>query len=304
MGWASKVTYDLFWWIRMEKILSNRSGIYYVCNHHLGDTFIFCSYLSKLNRITGKNHGVIVPEFYDSIPKMFGLNYVLTESMPKNRGFNDIFYFLAKALRMNTLPSVCAYIDAIKLGGKNKVDLYTGPTVFLGLMPKELPDKPIYFSIGAKEEVNKIIKSAHFTGDKGVIIAPYAKTLNELPNDFWMLLSNRLKEQGYTIFTNVSKKEKELPGTIPVSLSPDEMIILAKEIGWVISIRSGLCDLLLPAGISLTVIYSEDFLKSAKYDIYINADVQKMFPSVVDQIVLENHNEIDFLSAVEKISNS
>ena len=300
--YASNLPYDLLWWLRTEKNLKNQGEKYFVCNHHMGDTFIFCSYLSKLNRITGKNYGVIIPEAYTSIPRMFGLKYIISSYLPRNRGFNDFYYIMSRILRMNTLPSVCGYIEAIKLGGKEKVDLYNRSMVYLGLKSNELPDKPFYFSSAAKEKVTKILQSSGYTGKWGVILAPYAKTINEIPLNFWVMLTDRLRELGYTVFINVSNYEKELPNTIPVSPTPEELIILAREIGWVISVRSGLCDLLLPTGINLTVIYSDDFLKRAISDIFINENVQKMFPTKLEQIVLRNHKEKDFLSAIEKIS--
>lgn len=304
IGWSVDFIHDLFWWLKTEKDLGPAHKNFFVCNHHMGDTFIFCSYLSKFNKINRKNYSVIVPRNYSSIPEMFSLDYVLFSSLPKNRGLNDIYYILCKVFRFKTLPSVCGYIDAIKLGGKNKVDLYSGPTAFLGMRIDESPDLPFNFNKKAMDDVKKLVESTKDMTKKAVLVAPYAKTLHEIPTIFWSNLIQRLFEKGYIVYVNTMKNETEFIHAIPVSLPPDELFLFAKSIGRVISLRSGLCDLLLPANIQLTIVYSEDFTKEEMVDIFIDKRIEEMFKTKLSQIILKNHGEFDYINAIELILKS
>ena len=66
-----------------------------------------------------------------------------------------------------------------------------------------------------------------------------------LPISFWESLAFRLKQGGYSVYTNVgSRKERAVCGTRPVAKSLLETAQFCEGCAAVISLRSGLCDLL------------------------------------------------------------
>lgn len=80
---------------------------------------------------------------------------------------------------------------------------------------------------------------------RDVVIMPYAKTAELLPDAFWESLAFRLKQGGYSVYTNVgSRKERAVCGTRPVAKSLLETAQFCEGCAAVISLRSGLCDLL------------------------------------------------------------
>lgn len=78
-----------------------------------------------------------------------------------------------------------------------------------------------------------------------IVIMPYAQTAGMLRDSFWEELVRRLREKGYSVYTNVgSEKEKAIPGTAAVTESLRNTALFCEKCGAVISLRSGMCDLL------------------------------------------------------------
>ncbi len=78
-----------------------------------------------------------------------------------------------------------------------------------------------------------------------VVIIPYAKTAELLPISFWEELVRRLVQDGYSVFTNIAgEKEKPVVGTEPMQESLLDTALFCEECTAVVSLRSGLCDLL------------------------------------------------------------
>lgn len=78
-----------------------------------------------------------------------------------------------------------------------------------------------------------------------VVIMPYARTARLLSSSFWEILVRRLNEGGYSVYTNIgSEKEKPVQGTLPMEETLLDTALLCERCKAVISLRSGLCDLL------------------------------------------------------------
>jgi hypothetical protein len=90
-----------------------------------------------------------------------------------------------------------------------------------------------------------------------VILAPEAASLTMLPAAFWSTLGQRLQTAGWTVCLNQSGSEQSpsWPGLPHLHFPLREALPLAELAGWVISLRSGLCDLLASAACRLSVIY-------------------------------------------------
>jgi hypothetical protein len=90
-----------------------------------------------------------------------------------------------------------------------------------------------------------------------VLLAPEAVTLTTLPHSFWQTLANSLQQAGWSVAVNDSGRGPALAleNTCPVRFPLKEAIPIAELAGWVISFRSGLCDLISSAECRLSVIY-------------------------------------------------
>ena len=87
------------------------------------------------------------------------------------------------------------------------------------------------------------------------MLSPEATSMLPLSDRFWENLVNELKEQGYTVVSNVIKKEKTVKGSIYIDLTSEEAVILGLNCHSVHSVRSGLCDLIFSKGKDLHVYY-------------------------------------------------
>ena len=96
-----------------------------------------------------------------------------------------------------------------------------------------------------------------------VVVMPYAKTAELLPEAFWESLVFRLKQAGYTVYTNVGgAKEKAVQGTKTVTKSLLETARFCEGCAAVISLRSGLCDLLGFTNTKLIVVNTSEELSA------------------------------------------
>jgi ADP-heptose:LPS heptosyltransferase len=96
-----------------------------------------------------------------------------------------------------------------------------------------------------------------------VVIMPYAKTAELLPISFWEELVRRLVQDGYSVFTNIAgEKEKPVVGTEPMQESLLDTALFCEECTAVVSLRSGLCDLLGFTSAKLIVVNTSEELYS------------------------------------------
>ena len=89
---------------------------------------------------------------------------------------------------------------------------------------------------------------------KVAIINPYSGSMNSTAS-IYEALGDILQAKGYIVFTNVVGEQKAINGTIPLRCSIYELYSIACEIPLVVSVRSGILDLLIPSGVNMFVIY-------------------------------------------------
>lgn len=92
---------------------------------------------------------------------------------------------------------------------------------------------------------------------KTVIVAPYAKSVVEIPKEFWRKLILDYQEQGYLVCTNVTGEETEIEGTIPIRIPINEMISAVEYGGCFVGLRSGMCDVISAARCRKIVIFPD-----------------------------------------------
>ena len=70
---------------------------------------------------------------------------------------------------------------------------------------------------------------------------------------------------GYVVFTNVVGQQEAVKGSHELRCSIYELYSIACQISLIVSVRSGIIDLLIPSGISMFVLYdtSDNFMREA-----------------------------------------
>ena len=91
-----------------------------------------------------------------------------------------------------------------------------------------------------------------------MVLNPYSNsaTLSAAGEAFFEEVCRLLKSRAYTVYTNAVKDQRPVAGSLVLRCSLEEMLGIAERIPLVVSLRSGLLDLLVPTGVNMFVIYN------------------------------------------------
>lgn len=139
-------------------------------------------------------------------------------------------------------------------------------TFVFNLPDDALPERPVLKDAG--DELDRIFEKYQLTEGKTVLLSPYANTLADLPDDFWVLLAKKLMERGYRVCTNSSgEKEPAVKGTVPVFFPLNIAPQFVERAGYFIGVRSGFCDVISAAEARKIILYDREnrFFNSSAY---------------------------------------
>jgi len=102
---------------------------------------------------------------------------------------------------------------------------------------------------------------------KAVILSPYAKSVVELPREFWDRIVSDYKEKGFFIYTNTVGDEKPIGGTLPLNIPIRQMADAVSHAGTFIGIRSGLCDIVYKANCRKIVVFPDCYYSTTPYKV-------------------------------------
>jgi hypothetical protein len=246
-------------YINWNKLLANlnlqNDCWFIICPYGIGDTYFICALLkqfllrhgnTKAVLIVKKSHLDVVELFTEDIYRVITFDKLNLRDINRFSQFKCGYPFIGH-------PSDFKYDFDRFLGteGLTLLDLYR----IMLQMPIDAPltqPKLDYASINAAK---KKFFELGLPANRTVILAPEANSLSTLPLEFWCHLSEHLKLQGWTVCINICNSSTCIPGTTPINFSLSEAISIAEIAGWVISSRSGLCDLLSSAKCKLSIIY-------------------------------------------------
>lgn len=100
-----------------------------------------------------------------------------------------------------------------------------------------------------------------------VILSPYAKSVTNLPGEYWDSIVEYFSEKGCQIYTNVAGKEKELQGTLRLEVQLNELQSVVERAGMFIGLRSGLCDVIREAKCRKIALYPDCFYSSTSWKV-------------------------------------
>jgi hypothetical protein len=102
---------------------------------------------------------------------------------------------------------------------------------------------------------------------KSVILSPYAKSIVELPRDFWAGLAAEYASKGYSVYTNTIGGELPIEGTETLSVPVSQMASAAEHAGAFVGIRNGLCDVLFHAKCQKTVVFPDCYYSTTPHKV-------------------------------------
>lgn len=114
--------------------------------------------------------------------------------------------------------------------------------------------------LDAEKSMISKIKGINLNLEKFVFIAPEAQSCKLYDEDFWVLLINKFKSNGYDLFVNLVEDEIKLKGAIDYKscyLTYSEAFCLAQLAKKIVSLRSGFTEFLLQTEIPIAVLYTK-----------------------------------------------
>lgn len=243
-------------------LLKNRLGmtkqmIGLVCPYGIGDTYLIClllreyikeNHLSSIRLILKPGHEQIAEMFgyneYVYIPENFALisDYVIKNGSQKS---GEIFVAHPNYIDDSYFTKLLGYKDL------NLIDIYK---IILKLDINTKLDTPSEAKKLSKRKIKDYEELGIIPG-KSILLCPEANSTFLLATDTWIRIYKHYLNKGYKVYTSVLHEENHIPGTIPIKLTIREIRSFAEYVGTVVSLRSGICDVLSNTKCKLQVVY-------------------------------------------------
>ncbi len=99
---------------------------------------------------------------------------------------------------------------------------------------------------------------------KTLIISPHAKSIVQMPDEYWRGIISEYKSKGFTVCTNVTEGEEPLENTAPIYFPLNQAVRAVEYAGHFIGIRNGLCDVINSAVCNKTVVFPDCIYSTTK----------------------------------------
>lgn len=230
----------------------------FLCNRGMGDTLLFCALLPAYhNRNSDKKIVVVIAERQKFIAQAYS-ECIDTIVAVKNQVLTN----LNNAADHSCINKKMTYIippGAIHYLGYKNINIIDLQRITLNLPEDSAISIPEFSLVQESDSVNKIMNCYGLKEKEFIILAPAAKTVNMLGYDIWEKAAAYYIRHGYKVITNLKdKQEMPIKNTIGLCLTLPEIFLLSQYAEEFVSIRSGLCDLIVFSDCNMTVIYPTD----------------------------------------------
>ena len=237
-----------------------------ISTYGIGDTYFVCAFAEQiLKHHGGRSASVIVKREHADIPKLF--TNVLKKSIVLG-SFN--WRVLNKLDRFGPGKPFIGHphylnrkdlYERMGLEGCTVLDLYRS---IFSLPPSSPITKPVIDQTTINS-AKKRFEHMKLPKGKTIILAPEANSFPTFPMEFWFQLSQALKKKGWHVCTNMANGSIPIPETRPFYFPLNEAIPVAELAGFVVSFRSGFCDLISSAKCKLVVVYPKTTYSAGTY---------------------------------------
>lgn len=265
------VCYGFFVYKKIERQYKNTMTPIYVYDYSgLGDVYTFCLYI-KGNYEKNMPDGIILTVIGGGSKKvttLFGLDRVVKLSELESKCLTYLADVVGAQLRiypMTPFPRhVFTDIYSHYLYGKrlNMAEAYRDTLLNL---PSNTIQYPNTKNLENSAKIKELFARNNLQAGKTVILSPYANTIIGYPFAFWIKVTEMLKKAGFSVCTNCSGSEPEIPGAPALFFSLELAEAVTEYAGYFIGLRSGFCDIICNSSAYKLIIYPE-------YEIF-NTDV-------------------------------
>jgi len=231
-------------WLRPRK-----DTWYFVLNNHIGDLYIICSLMHSFKKIYGGRVAVILPKKYIGIAKLFK---DIDEAIGINLFIPDYVAHLITLIKGRLVPtSIWVHVPPFSNLRSGVYNVLLASKINLGLPVTAEFSKPYV----KKTDIKKVayLISKFRTKKKKVLLIPFIHgEISPISLKLWQDLINYLNTQDYTVFVN---SKKYFYGAINIYLPINLIIPFVKDMSLIISVRTGLVDIISSTQVRKIIIY-------------------------------------------------
>lgn len=280
------VSYQLL--LANHGIDKNSMGL--VLPYGLGDTYIICSLISdfiKLNKI--QNLFLIVKPGHDEVIKLFNLSVktVVVKNMSEvihlcklfgQKKLGNIYVAHPNYIKDSSLTSLIGY------KGFNLADMYRAMLNIPLDSSLQLPRSP-------KKMSDSHFRKLGLVKHKSIILFPEANSIDAINSQIWESIADYYKKSGFFVFSSVSKSINVVKGTQSVNIPIANIREVASFGGYVIALRSGICEVMSTSKAKMMVLYPDIDWYSGPF-ILGSSLVKMQLNTTVTEIVVHNNHKV------------
>lgn len=248
--------FRLLSWLKHLRVSGfRRDTWYFIFDHGIGDTYIACSLLPYLIEQGDKVSVFIKSKNQHFIPGLFSDKIQVLSELNIEEDLSNEFALPGKGHPLHLHPYTMFSSHLVKLLGYRSISLTDTYKLLLGLDMHVRPKKPV-FTASAKQEAKDLFQHYELLESKTVIICPRANSVVELSDSVWRDLADVIVAIGLKpVFMNSNIGNANYQCVeFPLSCAV-EFCNLA---GYVVSLRSGFCDLIATSTSRRVIIYPDE----------------------------------------------
>ncbi len=268
----------------------DKDSYYFLCAAGVGDTMLICGFLGDLERKWQGPIHLIIKRSHQFLMKMYAItNYTTVDlstiELEELRHLSDKCKLPRRGCIYVAHPFVHTELNSFFEPIRDQYSTKRFVPWFLEFL--QLPadtrfNVPRFLPVMSEELLRKCRQIAPI--EKLILFSPEATSTIQIPDIFWVHLAKRLKQDGFSVISNVINRERCISGTHYLDLPMEDAIALGYSCKGVYSLRSGFCDALYLIGNRLHVFYPS-------YSSLFIYSLKEMFdqPDIDEQLVLSDN---------------
>lgn len=246
----------------MDSLMDNPKLLYVICPYNIGDFLVnggLCYALQIKKRKTSCSL-IVCDKFKNSNIDFVGVAQILYISQ-ENMDIIREYILLSSVYETEQYIYGHFHVQDNQFVWNSDLDFFDryrenvfGLPIETEILPPLIEDISI--------EHKKKLHALYQISERTIILTPYANTSPQVfSNDVWIEMVERLKKQGYTMYTNVAGvSEAPIQGTQPIRLTFSELFYVSDQVKCFIGRRSGILDFLSFSNAEiLCVLYADNW---------------------------------------------
>lgn len=227
---------------------------YFVLAYGIGDTYIISALIDEFSKLNGDVILLFTKENQKFISRLF--NPVIKTKLispPPYHLLNEFGVF-KKGIPINLNPNTVLQSKLLNLIGYKEINLVELYKLILGIrFDYKLPLPKLAFL--DSKIITDFFKQHGLKRYKTVLLCPNANSISSISFTFWLNIAKILENMNYTVaFLNVKNNTLNYPN---VNFELKYSLSICNEANYVISLRSGFCDLISTSTAKKVILYPD-----------------------------------------------